>query len=497
LDGAERELSPSNLVIADTDKPLAVAGIMGGEGSGITDETTTIVFEAATFDPVSVRRTGRALNVHSDSSLRFEKGLPEELTSAALARAVELCQKIACGRVASAVVDLDSAPTRKSKYVFRPEKAEQLIGVKVPQKEMVGILKSLGFGVALKGGKGDVTVPYWRVRDIEDERDLAEEIARVHGYHNLPSVIPTGEIPLDREDPLLETEERTRHFFRAAGLTELYTYSFISKDLLEKAGLDASKALKVANELTADFEFMRPSLIPGALQVIRENQGLFPEGRVFEVSRAYFPREGDLPEERTNVMAAVFGKAKDDSLFRQVKGLLESYCPMIGAAGISFKRLTGHGLWHPGRSVVISVDGTTFGTMGEIHPSVLSRFGIDGRVAMLDFDLAALMDVCHATTHYVPVPQFPPVLRDLAFVVPERAEYDGIRQEISRASALLKDASLFDVYRGKGVGEGDKSLALHLTFAEPTRTLTAEEADGEIKKIVDALKEKFDASVRS
>lgn len=503
LDGREHSLQPSHVVIADAEKPLAVAGVMGGEHSGINEATTAIVFESATFDPVSVRRTGRALNLHSDSSLRYEKGLPEELTSAALARAVELCQKIACGRVASQVFDLDSAPARRNKYAFRPERAEALIGVGVPKKEMAAILKSLGFGVAPKGGtkarpKFEVTVPYWRVRDIEDERDLAEEIARVHGYQNLPSVIPAGTIPIEPEDPILETEERTRHFFRAAGFLELYTYSFVSRDMLERAGLDPVGALKVANELTGDFEFMRPSLIPGALAVIKENQGLFPQGRAFEVSQVYFPRAGELPEQRTNVLAAVYGKEQGDALYRQVKGLLEAYCPTVGAPGVELKRVSSKsGLWHPGRSVEIAVGRRTFGTMGEVHPAALAKFGVDGRVALLDFDLPALMEQCHRRKGYEPVPQFPSVLRDLAFVVPERAEYADVEATIGRASGLLKDAELFDVYRGEHAGEGKKSLALHLTFAEPTRTLTAEEADAEIAKIVMSLKEKFGATVRS
>lgn len=502
LDGVERVLAVSNLVIADAERPLAVAGVMGGEDSGITDATTTIVFESATFDPVSVRRTGRALSLHSDSSLRYEKGLPEELTAAALARAVELCQKIACGRVASPVSDLNSAPARKNKYVFRPEKAEALIGVKVAKKEMMAILKSLGFGVSQKGGtaakpKYEVTVPYWRVRDIEDERDLAEEIARVHGYQNLPSVIPAGQIPLDRESPILETEEKTKHFFRAAGFTELLTYSFVSKEMLEKAGLDPAKALKVANELSSDFEYMRPSLVPGCLQVIKENQGLFPEAELFEVSQVYFPRAGELPDERVNVLAVVYGKSNDDSLFRRMKGLLEAYCPVAGASGVELKRAQRGGLWHPGRSVEILTGGKTFGTMGEINPGILAKFGIDGRVAVLDFDLAALMAECHVVTRYMPVPQFPPVLRDLALVVPERTEYSALQEAISSSSKLLKGVELFDVYRGQNVGAGNKSVALHLSFAEATRTLTAEEADKEIAAITTAVKEKFGATMRS
>jgi phenylalanyl-tRNA synthetase beta chain len=497
LDGKEYALAEGQLVIADDKFPIAIAGVMGGEDTGVRESTKTIVFEAATFDQVSVRRTARALNLHSDSSLRFEKGQPEDLTQAALARAVELCQEVACGRVASPAHDLRSAPHKKVKYPFRPEKAEELIGIGIPKKEMLAILKSLGFGVAGTGKKFEVTVPYWREHDIEGERDFAEEIARVHGYHNLPSVMPAGEIPVAPVDRLMDAEEDAKSFFRSAGLTELLNYSLVGRDLLEKAALDPAKALRVANPLSADFEFLRPSLVPGALATIRDNAGLFPEGKVFEVSRVYFPREGDLPEERTNVLAAVYGAATDDTLFREAKGLLEAYCPSVGAGHLTLGRATDARLWHPGRSASIAVGNVRFGTIGEIHPNVLRAFGIDRRVAVLDFDLAALINECKVTRQYAPPPQFPPVLRDLALVVPERTEYVDLELAMNGASALLKKIELFDVYRGKGVDAGKKSVAVHLTFALGERTLTAEEVDVEITAITKAVESAFGATVRS
>lgn len=506
LDGKEYVLQDGQLIIADATRPIAVAGVMGGEDTGVRESAKTVVFEAATFDPVSVRRTARALNLHSDSSLRFEKGLSEEATSAALARAVELCQQVALGRVASSAVDLRGAPRKKVKLPFHPKKAEELIGVAIPKKEMLAILKALGFGVAAHGqnasakesGRLDVTVPYWRERDIEGERDFAEEIARIHGYHNLPSVMPTGEIPLPPDDhlDLLGAEDQAKEFFRAAGCTEVLNYSLVAGDLLSKAGLDPKAALRVANPLSSDFECLRPSLIPGALATIAANAGLFPEGRIFEVSRVYFPRAGDLPEERTNVLAAVYGPDAGDAYFRQIKGMLEAYCPSVGAHWICLRRAAGKSLWHPGRSVEIMIDGAVFGMLGEIHPTVLKAFGIDRRVAVVDFDLARLLERCRVFRKYVPIPQFPPAKRDLAFVVPESAEYGDIEATIGRRAVMLKETVLFDVYRGKGVGDGKKSVAMHLTFAADDRTLTAEEVDKEVAAIVESLQEKFGATVR-
>jgi len=501
LDGVERALATEHAVIADAEKPIAVAGVMGGEETGVTEKTTNIVFECATFDPVSVRRTARALNLHSDASLRYEKGLPEEQTSPALARAVELCQKVACGRVASVIIDLDSAPPRRDKYVFRPAKAEKLIGVKIPKSRMIEILKSLGFGIVPKGGIGaaakyEVTVPYWRVRDIEDERDLAEEIARVYGYANLPSEMPSGALPVAPADPLLALDDRAKDFLRAAGYMELLQYSMVSKFQLEDAGFDPSACLRIANPLSSDFEYMRPSLIPSTLTTIKQNEGLFPEGRVFEVSRAYFPRENDLPEERPYMLAAVYGRSKDDRLFREAKGLIESFLPPTGGK-LLFVRGAADKTWHPGRSARVLVGGTEIGTVGEIHPAIAKKFGVDGRIAMLYLDLAALSSAYHARLAYEPIPLFPPVLRDLAFIVAERTEYADVERAMREAGPLLRHLELFDVYRGEHVGEGKKSMALHLTFAHPERTLTAEEVDESIKKMMTSLTAKFGAVIRA
>lgn len=495
LDGVERKLSSSNLVIADASSPVAVAGVMGGERSGVSESTKTIVFESATFDPVSVRRTARALNLHSDSSLRYEKGLPDDLTQAALARAVELCQEVACGRVASRVADERAAPHRKVKYSFRPAKAEELIGVSIPKKDMLAILKSLGFGVAGSGAKYEITVPYWRERDIEGERDFAEEIARVYGYANLPSVMPPGEIPTGAGDAILDEEERAKRFFKGAGCTELINYSLVPAWHFERMGMDASKAVRVANPLSADFEYLRVSLLPGFLQTIQENQGLFPEGRVFEASNCYLKRDGALPEEVLSLAGAVYGTQDGDALFREAKGLLEGFADEAGVR-LSFERMQG-GPQHPGRAVKVLCEGETVGWVAETHPNVCRKFGVDGRAAAFEVPLAKFL--AHRSTHakYVPIPQFPPVKRDLALVVGERVEYGGIEAALLRGSALLKRTELFDVYRGANVGEGKKSVAVHLTFATPERTLTADEIDAEIARMTRGLEDKFGAAVRS
>ncbi len=494
LDGVEREFKTSNLLICDGEKPVAVAGVMGGEHSGVHENTKTVVFEAATFDPVSIRRTARSLNVQTDASLRFEKGLPEDLTSAALARAVELCEKYAGGRVASKVLDERSVPHKKVKFPFRPEKAEALIGITISVKDMKKILVSLGFGLVGTGKKWEVTVPYWREHDIEGERDFAEEIARVYGYANLPSVMPAGEIPTYGFDPLLDAEDAAKRFFKGAGCSELLNYSLVPAAHFEKCNLNPADAIRIANPLSADFEYLRMSLLPGFLQTIQENQGLFPEGKVFEVSNCYLKREGELPDEVLTMSGAVYGPYDDDRLFREAKGLFEAYAAEVGVH-VAYARMEG-GPQHPGRSVKILANGEFVGWIAETHPVVCKKFGVDGRVAAFEVPLAKFLT--HRSTHakYVPIPLFPPAKRDLALAVDEKIEYGGLYETLLSGSPLLKDVELFDVYRGKGVDPGKKSVAMHLTFADNERTLTAEEVDAAIEALTATLKEKFGATVR-
>lgn len=496
LDGRTYEFEAGQLVIADGERPVAVAGVMGGEETGVTEATHTVVFEAATFDPVHVRRTARALNLHSDSSLRFEKGLPEELAPLALARAVELCEKVACGRVARETVDLWPTPPRKAKFTFRPEKAEELIGVCIPRPLMVRILKSLGFQVVkgeAKQPRYEVTVPYWRVRDIEGERDFAEEIARIYGYQNVPSIMPEGPIPENLPDAVLAAEEKARRFLAGAGFTEMLTYSMVSRDLMTKAGEVPEAAVRIANPLSNDFEFMRVSLHPGLLAAIRDNQGLRGAGRVFETGRAYLRRDGDLPEEKPRLLVAVWGAGDDDSLFREAKGALEAYAHAQGLRDYGLARCADDAFWHPGRAVTVTAGQRVLGTVGEIHPAVRQAFGLDVRVALVELDFEAVIAVAVGGRQYVPVPAFPPVLRDLAVVVPERVEYAALETTARAASPLLAQLDLFDVYRGAGVADGHKSVAVHLTFLEPTRTLTAEEADAATEAVVAALTKNFGA----
>jgi phenylalanyl-tRNA synthetase beta chain len=496
LDGNAYDLKAGQLVIADAERPVAVAGVMGGEESGATDKTTTIVFESACFDPVSVRRTARALNLHSDSSKLYEKGLSTETTKIALERAAELAAELCGAETASKVVDARAAKYAPLVFPFRPSRASKLIGVDIPAKEMRATLVALGFKVTGAAARWRVQVPFWRDHDIEGERDLVEEVARVHGYDNLPSVIPAGALPLAEPERALAWEDKAKRHLKDWGFTELMTYSFISKDLAEKVGADPKKLLRVSNPLSEEFEYMRDRLGASALKVVAENQEEAVEGRAFELANVYAPRESALPTETPRVMLLVWGREIDGRYVSAAKGALEALLEEFGVFGLKIERQTEGQTWHPGRTGAIKVAGETLGMLGEFHPELLKKFGIERRVAAVSLDFAKLLELASAAKFYTPIPEFPRVKRDLAFVVERRVEHAAIVEKVRNADPMLKKIELFDVFEGKSLGAGKKSMAYHLEFGADDRTLKAEEVDRVLEQVRTRLKEGFGAEVR-
>lgn len=496
LKDEEKVLAPGQLVIADAERPTAVAGVMGGKDTGVTERTTSIVFEGAAFEPVQVRRTARALNLQSDSQLRYEKGLSVEATAPAIAMAVRLAEELCGAEVASEVFDVRASKYKPRTYPFRPARAEELIGVAVPPKEMKRILTDLGFKVSGSGASWKVEVPYWRDHDIEGERDLVEEVARVYGYGNLPSVMPEGKLPETAPDPALEREDCMKRVLKDWGYTELMTYSFVSEELMKKEGLNPAGALKLLNPLTEELSHMRTSLVASALKTIEENQDEAVEGSAFEMANVYLPRKGDLPEEKSRLLIADWNRDESGSAARRTKGVLEALLGRLGLGSrFAFSEAEGKD-WHPGRSASVLVDGMDVGTVGEVHPAILKRFGVERRVALAVIDLATVLSVANDRRTYVPMDEFPNAKRDLAFVVGRTVAHADVDSEIRSASELLRTVELFDVYEGSHLGEGKKSMAYHLEFGASDRTLEASEVDAIMDDIRKRLKERFDAEAR-
>ncbi|MBP9828310.1 phenylalanine--tRNA ligase subunit beta [Patescibacteria group bacterium] len=494
LDGKEYTLTAKHLVIADTEGPLAIAGVMGGLASGVSDATTSIVFEAATFHEVSIRKTSRDLNLQSQSQLLFEKGLSTEALPQALARAVQLCSELAHSRVTSVVVDERVAPYKPLSFAVVPKKIRSRIGVEIPDADMYSMLTRLGFSLTPSGKNMKATVPYWRDHDIEGEIDFTEEIARLYGYHQMPYTLPSAPPPSYGDDVSLSLEQETKRFLANDGYTEFFGYSFVDAVTLEKYLVSPKEAVEVLNPLSEELSHLRPVLLPSVLRDIERNQATTPSAEVFELSRVYVKRAGDLPDERFALALAVYGEEDAEMAFRRVKGTLERLSAHLGLS-FTLEREEASAVWHAGRSARIVVDGQSVGVIGQVHPDIQQAYGILRPVFALSLDLEILFASARASRAYVPVPAFPTATRDVAYLMQERVSFSDLVASLSDR-VLLRGVSLVDIYRGKGIPEGMKSVTISYAIGAPDRTLTTEEIDGVVHAAGATIAERFKATVR-
>lgn len=483
------------LVLTDSKKPLDIAGVMGGEGTGTKEKTTTIVLSASAFDGTSIRRGSRALNVQSDAQMLFEKGLSTEAPPIALVRAVELILQIAGGHIASPVCDERVVPYVPLVFPFSPEVARRKIGVDISDDDMLHILDSLGFTSVKNGDRYDVTVPFWRDHDIEASIDLVEEVARVYGYHNMPAVLPAGSPPMTSMDTSLVWESFTKYFLAERGYDELFSLSFVSEDDLRNIGEDPSRAYRVLNPLVSDQTHMRTSLLPSLLHAVEANSGHTPAAKIFELSRTYQWRAGDIPEERMALVFGEYGYDDAEAAFMGTKGALQAFAE---AANLQLKIERAAQVddrWHATRSANIIIGGVMMGRVGELSSDLCGRFGVDRRVMICELDFEALIPHMVRVRRYQPVPEFPSIVRDASILFDDRVEYGAVAAAVRSTSPMIVDAALKEIYRGKGVEAGKKSVTLSVTM-NAGRTMTSPEADEVMKKIADVLTEQFGGILR-
>ncbi len=495
LDGKTYELDTHHLVVADEKGPQSIAGIMGGEESGATSDTTSIIFECAVWDPAHIRKTARELNLSSDSQSLFEKGLSTESCPIGLARAIELCLKLAGGQVSSVVTDVQAEEYKPSVYSTSVEEVTRIMGVEMSVADIKDTLKRLGFEVKTSGKTITATVPWWRDHDIEYGRDLVEEVARVYGYANIPAVYPPAFAPHPLNKDLLQ-EQQVREHAKAAGYTEALNYSFISRELAERAGFDPGRMLRVQNPLSSDFEFMRTSLFPSILQTVADNQERFRSQRIFEVANVYYLRDGktnDLPDEQAECVAAILG---DEEAFREGKGFAESLFTAFGITQVEWKPLKEDLFWHPGRTAQAFQGERLLATVGEVHPTILSRFKIEGRLTFVHLPLKELFLSSTQTKTYAPLPVFPEAKRDIAPVVPRDVTVQSMEAAIRKSTPLVRGIEWAETYTGQGIPEEKKSLTFHLTFELPNRTLETAEVDEAMQAVEQALTKELHAEWR-
>lgn len=497
LDGKTYDLTSKNLVIADSEKPMAIAGVMGGEVSGTHQDTVTIVFESAAFDPVSIRRTSRALNLQSDSQLIFEKGISTETNVIGLQRAVELTLAIAGGEVASEVFDVRAKSYQAKMYPVRYKKIRSRIGVDISNERIDEILSSLGFILEKEGVKTIATVPFWRDHDIETEVDLTEEVARMYGYHNMPLQLPAAVPPPANDDRSLVWETKIKRALASIGYSEFFGYSLLDARDLERYGISPQHTVTVKNPLSQDLVHMRPTLMPSFLHSIEQNQSATSSAKVFELSRVYIPSETSvLPAEHLQLVCGVYGNQDVENALREVKFALE-YVAQTAGLTLSLERVTDDAHWHAGRSARIVASGIgEVGMLGQVASGDQAAFDITHEVFAFVLDIEKCVPHFKNAPVYTPVPAFPTVTRDIAYLVGAQVQYADLAATARVAHACVRAIGYVETYTGQGIAPNQKSVTLSFTLGAADHTLTTSEIDDITCTISAALEKECGAKVR-
>ncbi|MDI3518976.1 MAG: phenylalanyl-tRNA synthetase beta chain [Caldanaerobacter sp.] len=501
LDGKERILDSSMLVIADEEKAIGLAGVMGGENTEITDSTVNILIESANFKGSNIRHTSKKLGLRSEASARFEKGLDPEITVLACERAAQLMEKYCGGEVLKGIVDEYPKPMERTVLTVRPDRINKFLGTNLATSEMIEILRSLEFEVVEKGEELEIKVPHFR-KDVTMEADIAEEIARLYGYNNIEdSLMKNAQTTLGSLTKEQQLEEKAREVLLACGLNEIVTMSFMGERDLDRINVPKDsvlrKAVKIINPLGEEQSLMRTTLLPFMLNVAYTNYSRkVGEFRAFEISRVFLPKElplKELPEEVKTISLGMYGKEVD---FYTIKGVIEELLEVMGIVDVEYVRAE-EPSYHPGRSAKILFKEEVLGVFGEVHPDVLENYDLPVRVYAGELNLDKIIKFANVDKKYNPLPKYPAVERDIAVVVDEDlfvAEVEKVIKETGRG--FVEKTALFDVYKGPNIPEGKKSVAFSIWYRSYEKTLTDEEVNEVHARIVKALEEKLGAKLR-
>lgn len=501
LDGVERELSEDSLVIADASKPIALAGIMGGGNSEISETTTTILIESANFDGKTVRLGAKALGMRTEASNRFEKDLDVEMVSYACHRACALLEQLGAGVVVGGEMDAYPTPYEAGKLSMRLDRAAALLGVSIPVAQQMDALKLLGFNPELKGDEIEIQVPSHR-GDIEIEADIIEEVGRIYGFHNIEPAPLQMDITQGRYSEARVREDRTKEILRGLGFNEIMTYSFISEKIYDKLCIpqndEKRKVIRLMNPLGEDFSIMRTTLLGNMLQVVSRNMNRgVKEIAAFELGNLFIPKAlpvTELPEEKMSVCMARVGGETD---FYEMKGAVEALLDGVNVQLVDYVAKKEDPTFHPGRTAKVMVGETEVGTVGQIHPMVAENFDIDEPIYAAELDMKVIHELAADKKTYQPLPKYPAITRDLALLVPADLPSKMIEKAmLETGGKLVESAKLFDVYMGAPVPEGWKSLAYSVAYRAADRTLKDEEVGKVQDKILERLEKDFEAKLR-
>ena len=513
LDGQEKELTKEDLVIADSEKALAIAGIKGGMDAGITEKTKTIILESANFDAANVRRSRMRLGLKTDASDRFEKEIDPNLAEGAMARLIEILENFG-GKVIN-VADVYPKKIKPWKISLDSDYVNQLLGESIPKIKIIKILRSLELGIKnYESSDILVEIPTFRI-DLKTQEDLIEEIGRLYGYENIKPRTPHMPlIPAKANDERI-FERAVKNILAGAGFSEVYDYSFYSRRDAGLAQLGTIKHLELENPMNPDQELMRVSLIPNILKNVRENLKNFSELNIFEIGRVYHINRGILPEEKNILVGTItletrnpvkslrsHGAIKRAEEFYAAKGYIDALLQKLGILNYYFDDFNSSPsdtfitLWHTGRSAEIKIEGSgkAIGYVGEINPLILTEFDIHRRVAMFEFDMKKLREISESEREYEPIGKYPTVTRDISMIAKENARVDDILRVIQKTGGnLVLDADLFDIFDFE---DNTSSYAFHIIFGADNRTLTSEEVDVLMEKITNNLENNLKVKVR-
>ena len=492
LDGTERKLSPEMLVIADSEKPIAVAGVMGGEYSGIMEDTTTVVFESAYFEPTQVRLTAKKLGMRTDASARYEKGLDPNSTITVLSRAFELVEQLGAGEVVGGIIDVNNVGEPKPPIPFDANWINGFLGTNIPESDMIHYLNELHFKVE----DGMVYAPSFRI-DIECKADVAEEIARIYGYNNIPSTELQG-LADARLTPAQIFNRQIEQSMVALGCYEIAAFSFVSPKYFDKIALPADsklrKPLVITNPLGEDTSVMRTTALPSMLEILARNYNNRNESaRLFEIGKEYLPTTPDqLPLEPARLTIGMYGGNVD---FYDLKGVIEALMVQLKISGCRYERcgedcpFDEKSAFHPGRSAVLYVGDTPLGIFGELHPNVQNNYGIGVKTYAAKLNIPEMLEHAATEISYQPLPKYPATTRDLSLVCDDGIPVAQLEQAIRKAVGnILEKVTLFDVYKGQQIAQGKKSVSYSISMRSHDGTLTDEQADGAMKRVLKALK---------
>lgn len=498
LDEEERTLDENDLVIADIMKPVAIAGVMGGMNSEIEKDTETVVFESASFYGGAVRKTAKKVGLRTESSSRFEKGLSSENALRAINRAVELVGELNAGEVVDGKIDVYPTKQKVNKIKLDYDRINKLLGTKISKEEMINILEKLEIKV-----ENDIAeAPYFRT-DVEQFADIAEEVLRFYGYDKLDTTLVESDTTIGIRNKEQKIEQKIKNVLVNSGLSEIYTYGFVSDKDLEKSKINKDlkeTSIVIQNPLSDEYRLMRPSTIPSMMQTLATNANKKnPSAKLFDISKSYKNinnevERGEVPLQENILTIGMYGDSSD---FYTVKGLIENVLETSSINRYDIVKETKNESYHPGRCANFKVGIDVIATIGEIHPEVLENYGIEKRAYLAEINLSKITKYSKANKKYVEVPKFPAVERDIAIIVDEKIEVGQIEKIITKkAKKLLEKMQLFDIYRNEKLGENKKSVAYSLIFRDKNRTLSDDEINVVMENIISELKKILSAELR-